>query len=238
MSRVIVPMLLLACALPLSAEEKDWHFTAAPYLWAAGLDGSTRVGPVSADLDVSFGDIVDALEGGILLHVEGEADRWGFMCDFLYLALEEGVDFGPVGVNAKVSEAILEAAAMYKINEQLRVLGGVRYVNLEVELDVQAGPLAGETNGQPDWTDVFVGARWEFPLSEKWGIRLRGDIGGFGLGDSSDFSWQFVGLLTYEPSTRFVWGFGYRILDIDYEDGPFEYDVRTGGVEAGVGYRF
>lgn len=238
MFRAIVPMLLITWALPLGAEEKDWRFTVAPYLWAAGLDGSTQAGPVSADLDVSFSDIVDALEGGILLHVEGEADRWGFMGDLLYLALEEGADFGPVRVDAKVSEAILEAGAMYKINEQLRVLGGVRYINLEVELDVQAGPLVGEINAQPDWADVFVGARWEYPLNERWGIRLRGDIGGFGLGGSSDLSWQLVGLLTYEPSARFVWGFGYRILDIDYEDGPFAYDVRTGGIEAGVGYRF
>ena len=38
------------------------------------------------------------------------------------------------------------------------------------------------------WVDPFVGGRIFIPLDKKWYLGLRGDIGGFGIGNASDLA--------------------------------------------------
>lgn len=50
-------------------------------------------------------------------------------------------------------------------------------------------------------------------LTDRWSLRLAGDVGGFGVG--SDFTWAAQGLLDYRlPLGRFdtVLGVGYQAL--------------------------
>jgi len=88
----------------------------------------------------------------------------------------------------------------------------------------------------------MVGARATAKLTEKLSLRVRGDIGGFGIGSASDFAWNVVAFLGYQLSRRISFGVGYRIIDIDYERGSgrrrFEYDVTTSGPVLGLAFHF
>ena len=47
-----------------------WEYRAAFYLWMANIDGTQTVKGQEADLDVSFGDVLDVLEFAAEGHVE------------------------------------------------------------------------------------------------------------------------------------------------------------------------
>lgn len=60
---------------------------------------------------------------------------------------------------------------------------------------------------------------------------FTGDIGGFGVG--SDFTWNVIGLIQWQPWKYAGILAGYRVLDQDYEDGSglgrFKWDMRLHG---------
>ncbi|MDH3596713.1 MAG: hypothetical protein OEU09_09000 [Rhodospirillales bacterium] len=57
----------LATALPAKAEtdsgQDRWEFAGSAYLWAAGVEGTSAAGD---EIDISFTDLLDNLEGGFM----------------------------------------------------------------------------------------------------------------------------------------------------------------------------
>jgi opacity protein-like surface antigen len=221
-----------------------WQFSLTPYFWAAGLDGDVGVGGRTASVDVGFSDIADTLDMGALLTFEARKQRWGLLLDVIYLKMstDEGTP-GPLfsNVDLGTKELVLEGDIAYRVLERehggLDVLGGFRYWNQDTELDLGAGLLPGiELSQSENWVDPVVGVRYETALAKRWSLRLRGDIGGFGV--SSDFTWQAFARVNYDISDRFSVVFGYRHLDVDFEDDGFTYDVATSGPALGVSLRF
>ncbi len=172
----------------------------------------------------------------------------------LSLKLSADGDAGPFEADVEVEMTLVEFGALYRILERpigaesartfsLDLLGGARYADLEVELDIE-GPLGFDpsTGGSKDWIDPIVGGIIHVDLTEKIAFRVRGDIGGFGIGDSSDFAWNVLAGFGYSLSERTTLRFGYRILDVDYDDGSgsdlFEYDISMSGPIAGVSIHF
>ena len=60
------------------AADDGWEFTLSPYAWAAGLNGSVGIGNVVSEVDLSFGDILENLDIGAMLHFEARKGRWAF----------------------------------------------------------------------------------------------------------------------------------------------------------------
>lgn len=128
------------------------------------------------------------------------------------------------------------------------VIGGLRYwrlessVNADIELALgdlsRSGSLSLEAS--KDWVDPFVGLRTQIDITEALFLYLRGDIGGFGLGSgvSSEFTWKAQAGLSYNVTPRFSTYAGYQILDVDYEDGGFGFDMQFSGPVLGFGYAF
>jgi hypothetical protein len=75
-SRVAVMLLCttLALALPVpaaaqttaSSDSDAWQFEITPYILGAGLNGTVGIGGVTADVDVSFSDLLENLDAGFL----------------------------------------------------------------------------------------------------------------------------------------------------------------------------
>lgn len=123
----------------------------------------------------------------------------------------------------------------------LDLLGGARYWNEEVSLSVNlTGTLAVDlkrlgfnfnrsrsiavAKGRTlEWVDPFVGARVRHQIAPGKELRVRGSIGGFGVG--SEFSWQAganYGFQTRCLGMPLNLAIGYRALYVDYsESGPF-----------------
>ena len=74
------------------------------------------------------------------------------------------------------------------------------------------------------------------PGSATAALWTRFDLGGFGIG--SDFTWQANVNAVYSFNEKTAIIFGYRIIDLDYDDddaaGEFELDAATRGPIAGL----
>jgi hypothetical protein len=203
---------------------------------------------VAADIDASFGDIVDNLEFGAMLAYRGEGDRWAVMFDAIYMDLgaDDSRTAGPIRIDAEVGmqQTALEADFGRRVTELTTAFVGLRYIDISADVEVaRTGPLTNElrsAGGSESWLDPVIGFTTRIPLSDIWSLDLRGDIGGFGVG--SDFSWQAIATVRWQASTSIHVIGGYRYIDIDFEDGSgsslFQYDMALSGPGLGVAFSF
>ena len=262
--------LLLACAYwpaharttrAASPSPGAWTFEVAPFsLWLPALDGNATVRGREADVDVSISEftetLIDHLKFAAVSRFEAHRHDLILTLDLVYLDLQEDDATGPLGGDIKLeySQLSLEFGAGYRLGTwplgaashpqvSLDILGGGRYVRLGADLEITGGgPLGAdlEVDKDVDWIEPFIGARFRLMLSKSLSLAIRGDAGGFGIG--SDMTWALVNTLQIQLSRRSVLLLGYRILDIDYEQGSgttrFVYDIMMHGPTVGVMYRF
>lgn len=232
---------LVLASTPAAASE--WKHELAPYLWGSAMEGTVGIGPVSAEAEMSFSDILDDLEFGFMGTYRASRDRYSITVDAIYMGLG-ATEKGPGGAlkaDIDVDQIGLEADFGYAVGDRVTLFGGLRYVSLDADLRV-TGPLGNELTAseEQDWVDPVVGAIYSWPFADEWTLNLRGDIGGFGVG--SDFAWQGIATLRWQFSPRTSLGIAYRYLDMDYEDGKgsdyFKYDMATSGPAMGVIFTF
>ena len=174
-----LPALLILLSGTVYAQESwDWAF--APYLWTAGVEGDTTLGPIRADIDLAFSDIVDVLDGAALVHVEAHKSGYALFGDLVYLGTEpeDNVEFDAL---------IVEAGYLHKFPSSTGINGlelGVRY--WDFDLAITPGPFP-TVEGSEDWVDAFVGFRRDRPISERWRYVARANLGAGG----TDLSWAF-----------------------------------------------
>ena len=213
----------------------NWQFELAPmYLWAVSITGDQTVKGNDVDLDVSFSDIFDNLNGALTFHFEAARKQsWGFFTDLNYIVLNP--EDGPIDI--EYTQILYELAAFYRLIEGDLIIdgfGGARYSSMDVELDFP-GPRSDEDQ-RKDWIDPFAGLRWKWNFAEKWATNLRTDFGGFSVG--SDFTWNLVGLIHYKPWEHVGFFGGYRMLYQDYSTGDgnsrFAYDAYMHGPALGL----
>jgi len=233
--------LALLASSPAPAE--GWKHELAPYLWGAAMDGTAGIGGVTADVNMSFGDILDHLEMGFMGTYRATKDRYVLNFDAIYMGLGTTVR-GPNGqlkADVDMDQTALEADAGYEAVDNLVVFGGLRYVDLSGKVAAQ-GPLGIERSGDggADWLDPVLGVTYTIPFGDQWSSTLRGDIGGFGVG--SDFSWQLAATLRWQASPRIGVVGAYRYIAMDYESGKnanyFKYDVAISGPALGMVFTF
>jgi hypothetical protein len=251
----------------LDAPSKEWHFSIIPYLWMMGLIGEVGVRGQTVDLDVSFSDIFQNLDFATEIHMEAWRDRFGFFVDLTYskISLKEDVQlrFDRSIKLKNVTEFFLgELGGFYRVGTwpvgtgtgsyqgktntsfTLDILGGGRYWWLENKIDITgpAGVLDPQFKGSESWFDFIIGTRARLDIN-KFFIVLRTDIGGFGLGFSSDISWNIAGYIGYElPWYKITPIIGYRALYDKYSNGSgnnrFLWDAWMYGPQIGIGFQF
>lgn len=244
-----------ATAQSSGASRDAWSYEFTPYLWAAGMKGDTQAGSLpKTTTDMSFSDVLDVLDFGLMGAFEARKGRWGLFADAMYMKVSDSatvsrVGAGPFGAtltaNANVSmkQTMLAAAVMYRAIEgrtPLDIIGGLRYNKLDVEATADftlLGLAASRTrSGDKDWVDPYIGVRIQQPLSDRWTFVGYADVGGFGVG--SDSTYQLAAGFNYAFSQSVSAKVGYRHLKVDYDKGGFLYDMKTDGLYLGVGIRF
>ena len=245
-SKTITLVALLSCATGAFAEDKTWDISIEPYLSAASIKGDAGMGRVSGTpIDVDFSTILENLKMAAMVHFEAQhRDGWGIVLDygFMDLGADTTIGFGGV-VDASIRQGIFEGLVSRKIGADdsgLEVLAGIRWWDNKVRatFDPAVGPGSLNARIDEDWVDPIIGMRWTNALSDNWKLRLRGDIGGFGV--SADSSWSASATALYSMSDRFVLEFGYKAIDVDYSndkaanEGFFAYDATTRGPLVGL----
>jgi len=228
---------LAALAAPGAAQgqaAEHWEYEASPYLWTAGLDGTTRVGDLSVESDHSFSDLVDKLDYGVTGAFEARKGRWGILFDGIYIKLSDDV-------------STVRGTADVELVQQMYALGGAwRAIEGRAPVDLIAGlrfnylkptlGLGGVERGESkDAIDPYVGVRGRYPLDPRWTLVGYLDAGTF---DGSDYAWQLL------VGASFAWRpdrslkFGYRQLKTKYSSERIEIDTTMQGLYIGVGFRF
>ena len=222
------------------------------YGWVPGIEGA-QDGPngepiVSLD---SVG-ILDVLDFAFMGTAEIRRDRVGLVFDLEYANLgADGTARGAVipgadPASASVDTTLLMATGVvaYRVFEDDRawvdVYGGLRSFNVDADfmISVPALDFRANRSASVDWVDGLVGLRGRAPLGERFGVTGVVDVGGFGIGSSSDLTWQVQATLDYSFTERFVGRLGYRYMSIDYDDSDLKLDIDLSGPLVGLTWTF
>jgi hypothetical protein len=231
---------------------EQWKHSLATYLWIPAQNGNAIIRGRPVDVDISISDTLDSLsdlDGAFTSHYEASRGRWTILADLLYTRLRSDVSTALGPFEYEPTQVIAELGATYLIDKKslgyekystTEVLGGFRYNKFALRL---IGPLGNlDAKGEQSWVDPFIGARFRRNLTDRWTLSFRGDIGGFGIGEASHFTWNVVILAEYKLSGLWNAGLGWRFLDYNYDTGSgadrFEYDVLMQGPFTGISYNF
>lgn len=259
-SLVFMLILSMFCGLARadeSAETAGWKFKVIPYLWMLSLDGTAAVKGQKADVDMTFGDILENLNIAVMANLEVSKGRWGVFVNPLYAQLEESVSTDTAKADVTVNMFILEFGVNYRFGPYtlsstagagfpsltLRPFIGGRYTYLDGNLNIKDDGLPSY-DGSQDWIDPTIGLHTQWDITERWNVTLGGSIGGFGVG--SHFAWSALGLVGYRFNlSKSVTGnvlLGYRALDQNYDTGTgdnlFEWDTTMYGPILGLSIGF
>jgi hypothetical protein len=223
--------------------------------WLPEMHGSAAVRGIEAPVSVSTRDLfklVDDVNFAVAGQAEIESGRWRLLADGSYVNMRADRSFldNRIDLSAGFEQAIVDTAFTYDVHEQLfgegvpqdfstEVLAGARYWLLGTDGITVTGPQGSSVtrSGTRDWVDPIIGGRVAAPLSDDLLVRVRADVGGFGV--ASDFTWNVEAVGEYRCSERCGLQFGYRVLDVDYSRGDgFAYDVNYRGPIATLMFTF
>jgi hypothetical protein len=214
-----------------------WEFSVQPYLWGAGLDGTLSAQRVEVDVDVSFSDIFEALDVGVLGTFEARRGRLSLASNLVYLKgstdasrpVGRVLPIAPPGsLEADVASQtlIVEGLAGWEAlsvplsdasgerRAALDLRGGFRTWWLDNEIDVKLrpgvplGPFSRDFDQSYDWIDFVLGARARATVTDRISLVATGDYGGFDIGSSSHRTWSIAGLVLYRITEHWDLGLG------------------------------
>lgn len=236
----IVVFTLVAPQATAQSGSEGWRFSIAPYLWAAGMDGTMKIAHLEEDVDVPFDTIIDNLDFALMGHFDMRNERWVLSSDLVFVDLEHGEDMDDATVTAGLDMTLLEFAGGYRVSPAVALLVGARWVDMGASLRYSGQIVDEEADAGKSWIDPLVGVHVFAPLSDRWWLGLRGDVGGFGVG--SDLTWQAYANLGFRASELVSVVVGYHALDMDYEDGSGVHylglDLLVSGPQLGVVFSF
>ena len=174
-------------------------------------------------------------------------NKWSIVADVVYMDVGDSTnktvtpgDSGEAAVaslDLDISSWLLHGGAGYDLVQtdrgNLSVMGGVRYMTMDVEVEARFQGPGVERSQSQDLLDGFIGLSGDININEKWYFPYYADIG---TGDS-DLSWQLYGAIGY----RFGWGnikLGYRHLSYELDDDSLMQDLALSGPILGVGFTF
>ena len=245
-----------------------WEFEFEPYGWIPGTFGSVAVDGHTAYLDVTAGDVLDAVFDGDALAAAGyfsvRRDRWSAFVDVFGGGAKVDIvqtiptPFCDLSVDAKdtLRFVIADFALGYRLGQwslpkrrrplTIGVYAGARYVHLGNDLGGGVGVIggrqfSGDVSDTVNWADPIIGLRWSVPVLDAVTLDFRGDIGGFGA--SSDLDWGLVADARYWLSwtlwsARPYLAAGYRLVAFDRSESSDSVDMQLRGPIVGMGFVF
>lgn len=223
-----------------AAESEGWEWMVAPYLWAPTIGTDVRAEVPPADTETVFSDIIDKIDGAFLLRLEGQGDHFGVFADLIFLGVADDSDRPLSHTESDLDTWLIEAAGVWSPGDDrsrgLGLFAGLRYVN--VELSVQVDPVnplfdTATIGTDNSYSDLMLGARYTWALSERWGLTLRGD-GSFG---DTEGTWSASAIAQYR-TTNGGWLFGYRHLGVEIKTGDSKTELTLSGPAIGYGFSF
>jgi opacity protein-like surface antigen len=247
MNRLWLASLTILAAGPVHAQSSDWTYRATLYGWLSGLSSSIDAPRGSVSTDLSFSDVLEDLQMAAFASFEARRGNWGYIADLNYTDLSSSRDT-PMGILYSSAEVdtkmtIFAGYAAYRLvdgpNGFLDLAPGFRAYSLDLDVNIvgAAAPSLSYSSSE-NWFDAVIGLRGGMPISDRWSARGFADVGGFGLGDSSQLSWQVGAFVNYAFNETWSADVGYRYLSIEKEINDFDTTLELSGPLIGVSARF
>lgn len=256
---------------------KLWSLQVEPSFFYVAPSGDLRMpGTRSGGGEINVTDLnIDDPDLAFMGEIHVRKDRWrlsggGFTLNIQGGAtLEEDVTFGDaIGFAGERIETTLDfttfelvgayrfaeyAASqrydgVYKFVTGVEVVGGVRYFDVDVEMDIDLSTrqtvflLPSSANADRIFAHPVVGLRWDMEFWEQASIEVESTVGGFAASDHESISWDIKAQFTWRPVEHVGAFVGYRQLAFHLEDGSspdrFQWDGALAGLFAGVQIRF
>jgi len=239
-----VVALLIAAPLAHAAPSGErWDWSVAPYLWLTSIKADVQTGtpPLIGSNFNQFDDVLDDLDGAFLIHGEGQGDDFGVFADFIFLGLADSSERRFLHTESDLDTMLIEVAAVWSPHAQrfngFEAFAGMRLIDVDFDFRlIPVDPAFATRTVSVDETfnDFMLGARYTFPLSERWSATLRGD----GSWGDSNGTWNASAMAHY-ATDHGAWYFGWRYLDIDLEPGNRnDLSIGLNGPVVGYGFRF
>ena len=225
-------------------EKSDqWKSFLSIYGWANIVNGDVKVKGVESDINNTFDDFWSNTKFFFGAHYEGFTGHWGLMLDGFYNSFEVEKDH-PGGAlpgrrQMKFNQTFVELAIPYRLTWNpvvADVFIGGRYNNIFAEIGIPSIPV--KKDDTLAFVDPIVGGRVFIPMSKTWFFGLRGDIGGFGIGNASDLALNGSAFFNWQITQPLSMQFGYRALYMKYNEGENEWNATQHGPWLGLGFGF
>lgn len=221
---------------------EKWEFGITPYLWGTSVKGLVGAGGLVKPIDASFIDLLEHIQGGLMVEGEARKDRVSLLTDLLYSRFADSRSTPALpfsSVRGEATDVMAEALLAYRVagtkESGFDLVGGARYWHVDSTVNFKAGAVPGvKASADQSWIDPVIGARARVQANPKLAAVLYGDYGGFGVGSES--TWQFLGTVNLKTGKKQELRVGYRTLSVDRRTGGALFDVRLSGPI--FGYRF
>jgi hypothetical protein len=220
---------------------KNWAFSVTPYALLAAQ--STDVG--GEKIRQSFSDLSSMTNAGFQVITGIRYKRWNLSWDGTFATLGVEEMQGPLNVDVEIIQRIHDFKLSYlvydnfEISEQnvldgwsLEISAGGKYwkndVNINYSLIVNDNPILNESFRElQEWWDLMIGAKTRFVISPKFLLVVAYNVGGFGLGDSSEFSHDLTYVNSFKVHKHLLINAGFRGFRYRQVDGEGDEELET-----------
>ena len=225
-----------------SPQIKDWRFVVSPYGWMPGISGETGVGDLSANVDVTFSDLLSHLKFAAMGSFEASRGAWVGILDDVYasIRIDHTLSRGRVRPELDLTTKMLitQAFVAFTVKPSPRIdvdlLGGGRLWAVKATLAVSSDITHRERNRSPSWADALLGARLRWRASPKWQFNLEGDGGAGG----SRATGEGIATASYDFSKHWGAYAAFRYLYENREKGDYFFTGHMSGPVIGAAYHW
>ncbi|MBN1559019.1 hypothetical protein JW998_02125 [candidate division KSB1 bacterium] len=214
-------------------DDENWRNEFSLLSWMPGQSGTITIQGVEYDADLVFDKLIRKVNWSLNLKYEGRRDLWMIQWSGAFTKSFDMSDERDVETALTLTDATIGFMPWW---ERFYLLAGGRYFDVSGEAVDKTGQEIEKKTASKGWFDLFLGARYEIPVTDRFAIRLRGDVGGLG----STLSWSTTASFRWSI-TNFALEAGYHTCGADYQDGSgekFKYDVVTTGPGIGITFLF
>ena len=222
-------------------EQKDWGFALTPYAMLAAQ--STDVG--GEKIRSSFSDLSSITNAGFQIIAAMRYKRFTVAFDGTFATLGVNDMQGPLSIDLEIKQRILDFSLAYQVYDNYKfeenhvlhgwsvgVNVGAKYWKNDVTFNyavvVNDTPIAEDGFNEPQaWWDLMIGAKSKFVLSRKVLLGVGIDIGGFRIGNSSKFSYEFDYVNSFKIAEWVAINAGFRSFRYKRIDGAGEEELET-----------
>ncbi|MGF1688167.1 hypothetical protein L4C36_15980 [Photobacterium japonica] len=231
-----------------SQHPPQWQHSLEIYALALNIRGDSTIGNISTDIDIDPAFIMDHLDMGAMLRLEGiYQGRWGYYIDYSFMDLSGDTDavfdtdLNLLKGDVDIRQGVLEAKGFKRYHYHfgsIDYMAGIRWWDndIDAKLFTAGGVINKSKSLDENWVDYLVGVRWINQLNKDWRFHASLDIG---LSKDTNFTSSLLTGVYYQMNQWSELNIAYKSTWVDYDNADnFAYNTASQGFLAGVIFHF